>query len=162
MMLDKCVYHQPLYRQHQRMRDSGINVSRPWLTRLMQSTVALLEPIHDAQFASIRASAVKAMDETPIKAEPVGAGKMKAAYFWPVYGEQDEICFLYYPSRAGKHVQDALGLSLPEGAVLQTDAYAVYAQYAKRPGCPMPNAGRIRDARCSRQKTSKLHMQNRP
>ena len=134
MMLDKCAYHQPLYRQHQRMRDSGINVSRPWLTQLMQSTVSLLEPIHDAQFASIRASRVKAMDETPIKAGPVGGGKMKAAYFWPVYGEQDEICFLYYPSRAGKHVQDALGLSPPEGAVLQTDGYAVYAQYAKKTG----------------------------
>jgi len=134
VMLDKCAYHQPLYRQHQRMRDCGINVSRPWLTQLMQSTVALIEPIHDAQFASIRTSRVKAMDETPIKAGPAGAGKMKAAYFWPVYGEQDEICFLYYPSRSGRHVQDALGLSPPEGAVLQTDGYAVYAQYAKKTG----------------------------
>jgi transposase len=134
VMLDKCAYHQPLYRQHQRMRDSGINVSRPWLTQLSQGVAALLEPIHDAQFASIRASRVKAMDETPIKAGQAGAGKMKAAYFWPVYGEQDEICFLYYPSRAGRHVQEALGLSPPEGAVLQTDGYAVYAQYAKRTG----------------------------
>jgi transposase len=31
-------------------------------------------------------------------------------------------------------VQNALGLSQPEGAVLQTDGYAVYAQYAKRTG----------------------------
>jgi hypothetical protein len=100
----------------------------------MQSTVALLEPIHDAQLESIRASRVIAMDETPIKAGQAGAGKMKAAYFWPVYGEQDEICFLYYPSRSGRHVQDALGLSPPEGAVLQTDGYAVYAQYAKKTG----------------------------
>jgi transposase len=134
VMLDKCAYHQPLYRQHQRMRDSGINVSRPWLTQLMQGTVALLEPIHDAQFESIRASRVKSMDETPIKAGPTGAGKMKAAYFWPVYGEQDEICFLYYPGRSGKHVQEALGLLPPKGAVLQTDGYAVYAQYAKKTG----------------------------
>jgi transposase len=74
------------------------------------------------------------MDETPIKAGQAGAGKMKAAYFWPVYGEQDEICFLYYPSRSGRHVQDALGLSPPKGAVLQTDGYAVYAQYAKKTG----------------------------
>jgi hypothetical protein len=34
--------------EHQRMGDAGIKVSRPWLTQLMQSTVALLEPIHDA------------------------------------------------------------------------------------------------------------------
>jgi transposase len=31
------------------------------------------------------------MDETPIKAGTTGTGKMKAAYFWPIYGERDEI-----------------------------------------------------------------------
>ena len=56
-----------------------------------------------AQLDSIRTSRVKAMDETPIKAGRAGPGKMKAAYFWPVYGEQDEICFLYYPVRLARH-----------------------------------------------------------
>jgi hypothetical protein len=134
MIVDKFAYHQPLYRQHTKLTDSGIKVSRAWLTKLMPSAVALLEPIHDAQLDSIRSSRVRAMDETPIKAGRAGPGKMKAAYFWPVYGEQDEICFLFYPSRAGKHVQDALGLSSPLGAVLQTDGYAAYAQYAKKTG----------------------------
>jgi hypothetical protein len=100
----------------------------------MQRTVELLEPIHDAQLESIRAGRVIAMDETPIKAGPTGAGKMKAAYFWPVYGEQDEISFLYYPSRAGRHVQEALGLNPAEGAVLLTDGYGAYKQYAKKTG----------------------------
>jgi zinc transporter ZupT len=31
VMLDKCAYHQQRYRQHQRLRDSVINVSRSWL-----------------------------------------------------------------------------------------------------------------------------------
>ena len=100
----------------------------------MQATVALLTPIHTAQLASIRASRVKVMDETPIKAGRAGSGKMKAAYFWPVYGDQDEICFLYYPSRAAKHIEEALGQSPPTGSVLQTDGYAAYAQYAKKVG----------------------------
>src|ERR1035437_7402599 len=134
MMIDKCAYHQPLYRQHQHLCDSGINVSRAWLTQLMQSTIALLEPIHDAQLRSIRASRVKVMDETPIKAGRAGPGKMKKAYFWSVYGEQDEICFLYYPGRSAAHVQDALGLSPPDGAVLLTDGYIVYEQYANKTG----------------------------
>ena len=134
MMLDKFAFHLPLYRQHQRLQDAGINVSRPWLTQVMQAAASLLTPIHDAQLESIRASRVKAMDETPIKAGRAGPGKMKAAYFWPVYGEQDEICFLYYPSRAAKHVQEALGPAPPPGAVLQTDGYAAYAQYAKKMG----------------------------
>ena len=134
MMVDKFAFHLPLYRQHQRLRDAGIKVSRHWLTHLMQQTVGLLEPIHHAQLESIRASRVIAMDETPIKAGPTGTGKMKAAYFWPVYGEQDEISFLYYPSRAGVHVQNALGLQPAEGAVLLTDGYGAYKKYAKKVG----------------------------
>ena len=134
MIVDKFAYHQPLYRQHTRLTDSGINVSRGWLTKLMPSAVALLEPIHAAQLDAIRLSRVISMDETPIKAGRAGPGKMKAAYCWPVYGEQDEICFLYYPSRAAKHVADALGLSPPPGAVLQTDGYSAYAQYARKTG----------------------------
>jgi len=45
---------------------------------------------------------------------------------------RDEICFLYYPSRAAKHVETALGLQRPNGAVLQSDGYSVYAHYAKK------------------------------
>ena len=134
MMLDKFAFHLPLYRQHQRLVDAGIDVSRAWLTQVMQASASLLEPIHAAQLESIRASRVKSMDETPIKAGRAGPGKMKAAYIWPVYGEQDEICFLYYPSRAAKHVEEALGPTPPTGAVLQTDGYTAYAQYAKKMG----------------------------
>jgi len=100
----------------------------------MQKAAALIEPVFDALLESVRMSRVKAMDETPIKAGPAGPGKLKAAYFWPVYGEQDEICFLFYPSRSARHVQQALGLDPPPGAVLQTDGYAAYARYAKKIG----------------------------
>lgn len=134
MMIDKFLYHQPLHRQHLRLRECGIAVSRAWLTQLMQKAAALLEPVFEAQLTSIRESRVRAMDETPIKAGVAGPGKMKSAYFWPVYGELEEICFLYYPSRSARHVQEALGLDPPPGAVLQTDGYAAYAQYAKKTG----------------------------
>jgi len=134
MIVDKLAYHLPLYRQHQRLQAAGVRVSRPWLTQLMQTAVSLLEPIHDAQLAGVLGSRVKAMDETPIKAGLAAPGKMKAAYFWPVYGEHDEICFLYYPDRSAKNVADALGLKPPDGAVLLTDGYAAYAQYARKVG----------------------------
>jgi len=74
------------------------------------------------------------MDETPIKAGQNGAGKMKQAYFWPVYGERDEVCFPFFPSRRAEHVQDALGLNAAEGAVLLSDGYAAYVGYAERTG----------------------------
>ena len=134
LLLDKFAYHLPFYRQHQRLLDSGITVTRPWLTQIGQQGIALLEPIYDAQFASIRASRVKAMDETPIKAGRAGPGKLKAAYFWPVYGELDEVCFPFFESRRIEHVEQALGLTPVERGVLISDGYTAYAHYTKKTG----------------------------
>ena len=33
MIIDKFAYHQPLYRQHVKLQDAGINVSRAWVTK---------------------------------------------------------------------------------------------------------------------------------
>jgi transposase len=134
LLIDKFAYHLPFYRQHQRLTDAGITVSRPWLTQIGQLAIALLEPIYAAQFASIRASRVKAMDETPIKAGRSEPGKLKAAYFWPVYGELDEVCFPFFETRRAEHVEQALGLTHAEGAVLLSDGYRAYAQYAEKAG----------------------------
>jgi transposase len=134
LLIDKFCYHLPLYRQHQRLAQAGIRVSRPWLLLLAQSAIALLEPIYEAQWQSILASRVKKMDETPIKAGREGPGKMKLAYFWPVMGEHDEICFHYHPSRRHLHVTQTLGEHLPAGSVLLTDGYAAYERYCQKTG----------------------------
>lgn len=134
LIIEKFAYHLPLYRQHQRLIDCGFTVSRPWLTQLAQQGISLLGPIYEAQFVSIRHSRVKAMDETPIKAGRSGHGSMKTGYFWPVYGQLDEVCFPYFPSRAVAHVRTALGLTHAPDAVLQTDGYAAYHSYAQQTG----------------------------
>jgi transposase len=134
LLIDKFCYHLPLYRQHQRLAQAGVKVSRPWLTQLAQSAIALLEPVFQAQWQSILTSRVKRMDETPIKAGREGPGKMKPAYFWPVMGEADEICFHYHPSRRHEHVQQTLGPTAPAGSVLHTDGYAAYARYVEQAG----------------------------
>ena len=140
LLLDKFLYHLPLYRQHLRLQDAGFKLSRPWLTQLTQQAIALLEPIYEAQLASIRQSRVKSMDETPIKAGRSGHGKMKSGYFWPVVGELDEIVFPFCPSRAAHHIEKILGGAPPPDdsatspAVLLTDGYAAYESYAKNSG----------------------------
>jgi transposase len=132
LLMDKFGWHMPLYRQHQRLAAAGIKVSRQWLTQLAQAGISLLEPIYDAQFDSIRESRVKAMDETPIKADRTDHGKMKLSYFWPVYGEQDEVCFPFHTSRRAEHVREILGFHHAPGSVLLTDGYAAYDSYAKK------------------------------
>jgi transposase len=138
LIIDKFLYHLPLYRQHQRLRAAGIDVSRQWLTQQVLAAALLLAPIVEAQLAAIRACRVKAMDETPIKAGRKGKGKLKTGYFWPVWGNTDEgggdVVFLYRPSRAAIHVREGLGERVEDGAVLLTDGYAAYERYAERTG----------------------------
>jgi transposase len=134
MLVDKFAYHLPLYRQHQRLADNAITVSRPWLTQIASRGIGLLEPVYAAQFASIRASRVKAMDETPIKAGRGEPGKLKGAYFWPVYGQLDEVCFPFFESRSARHIEQALGLTHAEGAVLLSDGYNAYTHYVQKTG----------------------------
>ena len=128
LLVDKFRYHLPLYRQHQRLADGGIHLSRATLTQWVQRTAALLEPIYHALLSSILQSQVLTMDETPIKAGRQRKGKLHTGYFWPVYGDQDEIAFPYAASRAQSVVREALGEFC---GVLLTDGYAVYARYAQ-------------------------------
>jgi transposase len=128
LLIDKFRYHLPLYRQHQRLAHAGIRLSRGTLTQWVQRTVALLEPIYYALLSSILQSQMLTMDETPIKAGRREQGKLHTGYFWPVYGDQDEIAFPFAASRAGAVVREALGSFC---GILLTDGYIVYERFAQ-------------------------------
>ena len=126
MAIDKFRYHLPLYRQHQRMEAAGIHLARSTLTGLMHRTGDLLEPIYEALLASVLESRVLAMDETPIKAGLKAPRKMKTGYFWPIYGDRDELVFPFADSREGLVIRKLLkGYS----GVLLSDGYRAYDSY---------------------------------
>jgi len=128
ILVDKFRYHLPLYRQHQRLAAAGITVSRASLTTWVHRTAELLEPVYEAQLASILQSRILAMDETPIRAgrQKGKPGKMKTAYFWPVYGDRDEVAFPFAPSRAHHHVEAILG---DFQGTLVSDGYDAYDRF---------------------------------
>lgn len=131
MLVDKFRYHLPLYRQHRRLLDSGIEVSRRSLTNWSGRAIDVLEPVVAAQAAHILSGDVIAMDETTIKAGRTGPGQMRTAYYWPVYGQDDELVFHYAPSRAHKHVETFLG---DFRGTLLSDGYGAYEAFAQRRG----------------------------
>jgi transposase len=128
LLTDKCLYHIPLHRQHQRLQAAGIQLARMSLTNWSARAIDLLEPIFDALCAHVRTDRVLAMDETPIKAGRTEPGKMRQAYFWPIYGsDSHEVVFHYAPSRAHEHVKRFLGTF---SGTLITDGYEAYRGYA--------------------------------
>jgi transposase len=128
LLVDKCRFHLPLYRQHQRMAASGVHLARSTLTNWVHRSIDLLRPIYDAQLASILTSQVLAMDETPIKAGRKSKRKMKQGYYWPVFGDQQEVAFPFATSRAHRHAAEILGEYC---GTFISDDYAAYAAYAK-------------------------------
>ena len=130
MLVDKFLYHLPLHRQHQRLFQGGITLSRGTLTHLSQRTIELLTPIYAAQLQHVCRSRVLAMDEVPMKAGRKGPSKMRMGYFWPVYGEDHEVCFHFSPSRAHATVKQVLGNDFT--GVLISDGYAAYQRYAEQ------------------------------
>ena len=129
LMVDKFRYHIPLYRQHQRMQAAGLTISRSSLSNWVHRSISLLEPIYRAQLNSILHSKVLAMDETPVRAGRSSKGKMRRAYFWPIYGDQHEVAFPYASSRAHAHATSILG---EYSGTLISDGYGAYDDYAAR------------------------------
>ena len=111
------------------MLNSGVELSRSTLLNYMHRSIALLEPIYDAQWRSVLDSAVVAMDEVPMKAGRKAPGKMKQTYFWPMYGDRDEVVFTWSAGRAHQHAVDQLkGFN----GVLLTDGYDGYVRALSR------------------------------
>ena len=129
MLVDKFMYHLPLYRQHQRLQQAGITLSRTTLTNLTKRSIELLRPIVESQLHNILQSKILAMDETPVKAGRAGNGKMKTGWFWPVYGDQDEIVFTYASTRAKSHIEQVLTKQF--SGTLVSDGYIAYARYTE-------------------------------
>ncbi len=138
ILVDKFQFHLPLYRQHQRMKAAGINLSRSLLTNLVQDSAELLAPLYRTLERSVLDSRILMVDETPIKAGVEhGEHRMKKGWFWPVYGEQDEIVFIFCESRGKKEIDKILSHWKPpdqgnQQRVLLTDGLEAYASYAKK------------------------------
>ena len=129
MLLDKFLYHLPLYRQHQRLENSGLVLARSTLTNLTKRAIDLLRPIYDEQLASALLSRILAIDETPIKAGKKSKGKLQTAYFWPMFGDKDEVCFTFSTSRSQQHLIKNLG---DFNGIILSDGYSAYESYVKK------------------------------
>lgn len=125
MAVDKYHLHLPIYRQHQALKDADIHIDRGNMIRLLHRVGELLEPIYEALGSSVLTSSLLTADETPT---PAGRkkGKMGKGFFWVFYGDQQEVYFLFSPSRARTVLDDTL--SAFKGTLL-CDGYAAYESF---------------------------------
>jgi len=130
MLIDKFLWHLPIHRQHRMLAMAGITINRGSLSLWANRAIALLKPIHDAQWRSVLESAIIQMDETPVRAgrQPGKPSSMKKGFLWPVLGDRGEVVFPFSPSRAHGNVSAFLG---EYAGTLVSDGYGAYEAYAK-------------------------------
>ncbi len=134
LIVSKFADFQPLYRQAEILKRSGVYFERSTLTRWTNRTLLeALKPIVEQMKKDLLASSFLQMDETTAPTLKPGNGQVKNAYALALLRDQRRstgnewpcVVFEYADSRSGIHIEKMI-----EGfdGVLQVDGYAGYGR----------------------------------
>lgn len=80
--VDKCAYHLPLYRQQEKMKHAGIDVSRQTLSSHYMKGAEVLEPVFELMKSKMLEGQYIFTDDTPIQLQVKGKGKTVTGRMW--------------------------------------------------------------------------------
>lgn len=124
--VDKCAYHLPLYRQQEKMRAAGIDISRQTLSQHYIRGAQALEPLFDLMKQKILESGYIFTDDTPVQLQVKGKKKTVTGRMWVYIAGGDNpnyITFDFTVDRKAEHVWNFL--QDYEGYI-HADAYSGY------------------------------------
>jgi len=135
LIIDKFIYHLPVWRQQQRFKQYGIDLQYNTLCHWVNRIGDVLEPLYLLLLRELIISKYLMMDETTYRVldnEKVKGKKSHIGYLWACSNPiQRILAFSYQKGRGKKEVAHILkGYK----GYLQTDGYAGYTNYGKQPG----------------------------
>jgi transposase len=133
IIIDKYIDHLPLHRQMQRFERNGVKIPYSTLTDWVSATCELIAPLFDALKAEVLQSGYLHADETPIKVmDKDKKGETHRGYYWVYQNSIDKIVFFDYQEGRGR--EGPMEILEHFKGYLQTDGYAAYDIFDKRPG----------------------------
>ena len=135
LVIDKFLYHLPVYRMQQRFKQYGIDLKYSTLCNWLNRLGDILEPLYQLLLRELIISGYLLMDETTYRVldnEKTKGKKSHIGYLWACSNPIQRIVAFNYQRGRGKKNVDHL-LDGYKGH-LQTDAYSVYDKYGRRPG----------------------------
>jgi len=82
VIVEKCGYHMPLYRQEEKLRNAGIDISRQTLCRLYLQAAEVLRPLYTLIKKEILARGILFTDDTPVDLQVPGNRKTVTGRMW--------------------------------------------------------------------------------
>lgn len=138
IVIDKYTDHLPIYRQQQRFEREGIKLSSSTLTDWISGTCALLDPLYEVLKEKVLSADYLQADETPIKVlDRDKKGSTHRGYHWVYHAPNEKMVLFDYREGRGREGPNEILKSFK--GHLQTDGYAVYEDFDKRPGIILLN-----------------------
>ncbi len=129
ILVDKYVDHLPIYRQIKRYQRDGVKLSASTISRWLDATADLLQPLGYELIQVVLAGDYVQADETPL---PVLNSETKGAahtgYLWAYHRPPDQLIF--YDFQPGRGNEGPIHLLKNYTVYLQTDGYGVYEHAA--------------------------------
>jgi transposase len=133
IVIDKYIDHLPLHRQMQRFERAGVKLPYSTLTDWVSETCGLITPLFNALKAEVLQSSYLHADETPIKViDKDKKGETHRGFYWVYQNSIDKIVFFDYQEGRGR--EGPMEILENFKGYLQTDGYAAYDIFDKRPG----------------------------
>jgi hypothetical protein len=131
-MVDKFIYHLPLYRQMQRFKQDGVSINPSTMDSWFNLCSNHIRPLYAVHKAYILENPYLQVDESPIKVQDRDKpGATHQGYMWVYHAPMQNAVFFDY--NKGRALDAPLqNLSTFKG-YLQTDGYAVYEYFARNP-----------------------------
>jgi transposase len=138
ILIDKYADHMPLYRQIQRFKRVGINISDSTIGTWVAQVCKLMEPLYEAHRREVLTQSYLMADETTIKVlDRQKKTNKHLGYYWVYYAPTKRlVLFDYQPTRT--KAEPVKCLKNFQG-YLQTDGYAGYDQFKNTKGIVMLN-----------------------
>jgi transposase len=135
LVIEKFIYHLPTWRQQQRFKQYGIELTYNTLSNWMNRIADMLEPLYIVLLKELSIGGYLMMDETTYRVldkEKEKGKKSHIGYLWACSNPiQKILAFSYQKGRGKKEVAPILkGFT----GYLQTDGYGGYTRYGQQPG----------------------------
>jgi transposase len=129
----KFADHLPLYRLSEIFSRDDVQITRQLLSQWVIRLGAVLMPLYLEMLRQIKASGNAFIDETPLKLQVKGKGKLQQAYMWVLAGgegaDPPHRVYWFCENRNYQHAYDLLeGFS----GSLHSDKYGAYVNLAKK------------------------------
>ncbi|MCP4037308.1 MAG: IS66 family transposase [bacterium] len=129
ILVQKYLFHLPLYRQEEVFQQAGLSIPRQTLCDWVMGAAFQLRPVVEEMMRQIRAGPVLQLDDTPVKCRGAKGSGYYRAYLWTLVNpEANGVVYRFTPGRAAKEIEPLIeGL---EG-YLVGDGYAGHFAAAK-------------------------------